>query len=243
MASANYPGLMRLLKAQLKAHNLTYAMLAQTLDVSESTLKKWFVAKDGSFNRIVSICEALGIPVHQVLREFEDQGVLMLTFTREQQAAFLADREAFNVYWLLVYERLSSPAAQVRLKLGDAKYHRLLLQLDRLKLIQLNPHDRVKVPRMRPVGWVFAGPFMKPLAKEWVNGIVSDAPGTDSPTRFMLQFFQLTSESEAELQTELKALEEKFARRTIMELSGTTKPRRQIRYLSALAEGSFLAEK
>jgi hypothetical protein len=56
----------------------------------------------------------------------------------------------------------------------------------------------------------------------------------------MLQFFQLTPQYEEELKREIALLEEKYARRTILELKNPDQKLKQIRFISALASGSFV---
>ncbi len=222
------------LKRQLKYLQVSYSDLARTLDVPESTLKKWFNTEDGSFNRITLICEALGIPLGILLKSIEDQNIKTFTFTKEQQTLFSANRKVFDVYWLLVYERKEPSEINEYLKIGPTEMKNILLKLDKVRLLKFGENDKVKIPNMRPIQWDFQGNFMKSLKSEWTERILKD------PSRIVIQFFQLTSKSIEELDRDLLALEEKYARRTIIELSDVTKKRKQVRYLSAQALNSFI---
>ena len=233
MAQSSYKTTMNFLKLKLKKLGISYARLALTLDVPESTLKKWFSAEDGSFNRISKICETLGLPVYLVLKEAEEQNLKTFTFSKDQQAAFLKDHISFKAYWLMVYERKLQEETMKLLNLNSTEFKKIIFKLDKMGLIQLGVGDVVKVPKMRPIKWKFTGTFMEKIFEDWVEGILK-GPDTN------LQFFQLTQNSEKDFHNDLKMLEEKYARRTIMELSGDKKKLKQIRYLSGFAEGSFV---
>lgn len=235
MVKTKYPVIMNFLKLKLKHHRISYKTLAETLSIPESTLKKWFTAEDGSYNRIASICEALGLAVHAVLKELEEQNLKTFSFTREQQSYFLKDFDGFKVYWLMVYERKNQIQTQSLLNLKPQDFKRILLKLDGLSLIYLGAGDKVKVPKMRPVKWIFTGAFMEELCREWTAGIIKDSQNSLS-----LQFFQLTPDSEKDFLWDLKMLEEKYARRTILELSGNPEKLKKIRYLTSTAEGSYV---
>ncbi len=234
MATVNYHLIMQQLKSNLKKQHLSYARLAQILDIPESTLKKWFGAEDGPFNRINLICEALGLSVYAVIKSAEEQSIQTFTFTKTQQDFFLKDRTTFNVYWLLVYERLDEKSIQKQLSLSSLDYKKSLLKLDKNQLIQLGLKESVRLPRMRPVKWKFEGRFMEELFLEWANQLIADN------TNPLLQYFQLSPSSEEEFKKDLEALEEKYARRTIIELNDPSKKLKQIRYFSTHASGSFI---
>jgi hypothetical protein len=240
MAQSTYKTTMKFLKMKLKRSGVSYSRLSTTLDVPESTLKKWFSADDGSFNRISKICETLGLPVYLVLKEAEEQNIKTFSFSKDQQVAFLKDYTAFKAYWLMVYERKSQDEAMILLNLKATEFRKILFKLDRMGLIQLGSGDLVKVPKMRPVEWKFSGAFMNELSEEWVSGILKDSKAEKNASRLILQFFQLTTNSQQEFLNEIRMLEEKYARRTIMELSGDKQNLKQIRYLSGCAEGSFI---
>ena len=240
MANVNYGLVMTELKRALKRQHTSYAELARQLDLPESTLKKWFNAKDGSFNRINLICQALGLPVFAVIKAAEEQNVQTFTFTSVQQEHFIKDRRSFEIYWFLVYERLNTEEVKERLGIESDQLHKVLLRLDRLGLVKFGPGNNLKVPSMRPIRWKFEGTFMTGILKEWVTEILRENLLSKKDTSMMLQFFQLTPRSEEELRSEIAQLEEKYARRTILELNNPSQKLRQIRYISALAAGSFI---
>lgn len=240
-SSLGYAGVMTSLKLRLKRSKITYGMLAQTMGVSESTLKKWFSARDGSFNRITQICGAIGIPVYVLLRDFEEQSVLRMSFSEVQLELFERSRKAFDVYWLMVYERLSKDQVKQKLGLTELDLMKLLYALDKANLLMVDKGDRVRVAKMRPVEWDFRGNFFESLRHEWIQGLVRDSLKATEEGRLNLQFFQLTPERAEEFYTEVRRLEEKYARLTILDLSNGQQGLKQIRFLSVSAAGSYIS--
>ncbi len=84
--------------------------------------------------------------------------------------------------------------------------------------------------------------IMEQLHAEWVREILETSRSGGEGLRENLQFFQLSQPSMEEFFRDLRNFEEKFARRTIIELSGESRKLMQFRYLSAIAEKSFLQE-
>lgn len=240
MANVSYELVMAELKKALKRQNTSYAELARQMDLPESTLKKWFNADDGSFNRINMICQAMGLSVFGVIKNAEEQNVQTFTFHEAQQLHFMKDKESFVVYWLLVYERLSVDEVIQKLEINKDEINKILLRLDRLQLVQFGAEDSLKIPKMRPIRWKFEGTFMTELLRDWVTKLFKDNLLNKKGSALMLQFFQLTPQSEDEFRREIAQLEEKYARRTILELNNPSQKLKQIRYISALAEGSFV---
>lgn len=240
MDRLSYSQLMGHLKRRLRHARVSYARLAQALDLPESTLKKWFSARDGSFNRIQMICEVLGVSLSALILELDQQKILSLSFSSKQQELFARNDNTFRVFWFLVYERKSQEWVQQTLGLTPAELKKVLFKLDRLDLIRIDIKGVVRIPKMRPVKWVFRGPFIESLGKMWREKLIDDSQRDHPCSQQTLQFYQLSERSLSEFYKDLRELEEKYARRTILELSQDEKLQ-QIRYLSATAEGSFIS--
>jgi hypothetical protein len=240
MLRISYPELMSHLKSRLKELKISYGTLAKTMDMPESTLKKWFSATDGSFNRITSLCEAMGITLESVVKGMEEQKLKSFTFSKEHQSHFLKDKISFAVYWLMVYERKSKEKIMIQLNLSEEQMRKILFILDRLNLIQLGSQNKVKIPRMRPIYWKFSGRFMEEIFEEWTKQMLDDSQDLKNSDAITLQFFQLSEKSRANFLREVQELEEKYARITILELNQKQTELSQVRYLRVSVDGSFV---
>lgn len=237
MTSHLYLVVMNRIKALLKERKISYAKLSRLTQTPVSTLKKWFAAQDGSLNRVDILCTSLGLSLVQILRSLERMDVQTLEMNPKQQQYFLEDPVAFSIYWHLLYERMHAEEVRLRLQLDPKAYRQKLLRMDRLNLLEVSIHEKVVVTKIQPVRWRWAGPFLEKTLRQWSHATAEDSFSRDK--NFILQFFQMSAESGEELRRDLKALEEKYARRTNHELAIGGIQIQKTRFLACLADGSF----
>ncbi len=240
MDSPSYSAIMAHLHKVMKKQKISFSRLSTVIGKPESTLKKWFGAEDGALSRIQLVCSALGITLGEILQRIDQEQLKTIVMGAKQQAHFLQDMRSFEIYWLLVYERFSLPEVRDALKLSESDLRRHLLKLDRLKLIEFNIKEKTIVPKVIPVRWACQGPFLQKLFRDWSQKMLEQSLASGTPGNFILQYFQLSPESEKELHHDLTKLEEKFARKTISYISQAGENIKGIRFLMASAEGSFL---
>ena len=240
MDNISYPIIMLHLHRLRKSQKLSYSRLSTILNTPESTLKKWFSAQDGALSRINLLCGAMGTTLEDLLRTINQEQVKMIVMGQKQQNHFLHDWPSFEVYWMLVYERLSPAEIRVALNLSEADLRKHFLKLDRLNLIEFNIKESALVPKVVPVRWSCQGPFLQKLFRKWCQDLLESALLTTPDSNLNLQYFQISAESEKELRQELRNLQEKFARKTFHDMNVKGRDIKKLRFLSLLAAGSFL---
>lgn len=238
MDQVSYPDMMNAFKKLMKTRKLGYARLGAALKIPESTLKKWFTARDGSWERIAKISAALGISMTDLIKSVENTRVTTLTVPAKVQAWFQAEPVGFKVYWLLVYERVHVDEIRARLRITGSQLKSYLLKLDRLGLIEFSSKEEPLLPALRPVRWSPEGLFVKVLFRDWSLGVLKSALG-NAERDFILQHFQLSEASALELREDIRKLEEKYARRTIFELNDPETITRRTRFLNCVSDGGF----
>ena len=77
------------LKRALKTAGMTYADLAQTLGMAESSVKRMFAKGDMSLSRIDAICRALALDFAELAQRVADAQPLLAALTLEQPQARL----------------------------------------------------------------------------------------------------------------------------------------------------------
>ena len=234
-----YPLLMAELRSRMKARKLTYADLGKKANIPAATVKKWFATSDGALSRVTRLCPALGTTLQEILATVEHQTVRTITMGQKQQAYFLSDYRAFEVYWLLVYERRSIAEIREALGMREVEVRRRLLKLDKLELISYGLDDKAKVPKVVPVRWTPEGLFIRQVFKAWMQSIITDGLKSTDQSDIILQYMQLTDQSEAEFRKDLIALEEKYARRTIHEMQLNIPNLNASRFLAVRVKGRF----
>lgn len=147
------------LKLIVWEQGLTYGELAERLDVSESTLKRMFSTRRASLERVESICEALGVTFFDVARRAStdiEHEVYRLTLPQERR--LVADVELFYFFWMLVHRHSLSSISR-RYRVSDRKLQRWLVELDRLKIIELRTERRYRLLIPSNVVWNEDGPI------------------------------------------------------------------------------------
>lgn len=232
------------LKLMLKARKITYAQLAQGLGVAESTLKKTFVAKDCSFNRLNEICYFLNINLSDILKSIEEQRVTEIAFAEDVEKHFLTNRTALRVYWELTFERSSLEDLLAAKWLTREKLFSILKELDSFGLIELLPYDKVQVAKLVPVKWKRnKTKLQEEIYLQWSKKVIDDTYAEkEEDFNISLLYYQLREETLEDFRRELRELEDKYSRLTIRDLKLYPDEIKKVRYLSSYTPGRFIRE-
>lgn len=227
------------LKRRLKEARIGYRELADAIGISESGLKKFMTAKDGSLQRVAEVCHYLGISLGELYR---DDRELAYRFTPEQQTAFLANHLLFVLYWQLVYERLPFSSVQKEINLDSRQGFRLLRQLDQLKMIRLMPNGRIRLPRIQAVKWVGEGPFIEKILKQWARAVIDDncGPKSEEGRFFLIRYLRMTDKTYEDFLQAQRNFENEFVHRAIREMIAERPGLKSVRWVAAVDRGRYV---
>jgi len=161
------------LKQTLKAHGKTYADVARHLKLSEASVKRLFSHKSFTLQRLDQICQMLEIEISdlvQMLNEGASSRVSELTL--EQEKEIVSDLELLLVT-VSVLNRWTLEQMVGYYHLTELRCINHLAHLDRLKLIELLPKNRVKLLVAPNFKWRENGPiqcfFMEKLESDFFS--------------------------------------------------------------------------
>jgi AcrR family transcriptional regulator len=198
MASA--VALIDILKRELKSRGVTYAQVAKTLELSEASVKRLFSRKDFTLERLDAICAMAGIDFGELARTQGQDEHLVSVLTLEQEQQIVADNKLLIVavcalsHWQ--FEQLIAAY-----HFTEAELIRQLTRLDRLKIIELLPNNKIRPLITRAFTWIPDGPihkyFKAVVSRDYldssfdsvgevmvlVNGMLSDATRAAVATR------------------------------------------------------------
>jgi hypothetical protein len=148
------------LKRALRARGHTYAHVAQKLDLSVASVKRLFSREDLSLARIDSICELIGLGLMQILERAGERATPVTQLTLAQESEIVADQRLLFMTWLVL---IRTPFEEMvkSYRLTEREALKYLIQLDRLKVIELQPGNRVRLLVSRHFGWRAGGPVQK----------------------------------------------------------------------------------
>ena len=131
------------LKKQLRAQGKTYADVAQLLDLSEASVKRLFASQSFTLQRLEQLCDWLQIEFSELMQQAQQQPQLtQLTLQQEQDIA------ADQLLLLVAVSVISGFSFQDLLShyaLTEPECVRKLAALDRLKIIDLLPGNRIRI--------------------------------------------------------------------------------------------------
>ena len=157
---AHSAALVDVLKRELKARGVKYAALARHLRLSEASVKRMFSRRDFTLKRLDEICGFAQIDFTELARALARQETLISRLTPEQEKEIVSDRKLFLVAVCalnhVTYEQILD-----RYDISLAECVRLLTRLDRLKFIELQAGNRIRLLISRTFSWLPEGPIQR----------------------------------------------------------------------------------
>jgi hypothetical protein len=148
------------LKRALREGGHTYAHVARQLDLSVASIKRLFSSGDFSLERIDRICELLGIELLELVERARDHRAPTNQLTLSQEREIISDPVLFLITWLLL-SRTSFDEILRTYRFSAAEIQRYLIRLDRLKVIELQATNRVRLLVSRRFSWRRGGPVQR----------------------------------------------------------------------------------
>jgi len=160
------------LKHALREHHLTYSDVAQKLGLSVATVKRLFSTGDFSLERVDGICELMGITLREILERGQERASPVNQLTVTQELEVISDPRLFFVTWL-VLNRTPFDEIVRHYRFTDRELLRYFIKLDRLKVIELQPGNRVRLLVSRRFSWRAGGPVQKYIHQKMLREFFS----------------------------------------------------------------------
>ena len=196
------------LKRQLKARGITYKGLARALDLSESAVKHMFATGNFSLKRLDEVCGALELDIGDLvaLSETHEQKIEQLSAEHEQEIVD-NDRLLLVAYCLINYWTFDEIVERYDISPSEAT--RYLRRLDRMKVIELLPGDRVRLLVANNFSWRKNGAIEKFFRKRVQTEFFSHDFQDDGSIR-IVKNGMLSGKSQIQLTEKLKAIGDLF---------------------------------
>jgi Cro/C1-type HTH DNA-binding domain len=147
------------LKAELKAANITYADLAEHIDMAESSIKRMFSQADMPLSRIDEVLRVLKMDFADLARRVADAQPLRRELSLEAEQAVVSDPRLLLIaicclsQW--TFDQITGTYAY-----SEAEGIAYLAKLDRLGIIELRPMNRYRLLVAKTFRWRPNGPVM-----------------------------------------------------------------------------------
>jgi len=201
--------LIDVLKQTLRTRGITYARVAHHLGMSEASVKRMFSQRNFTLRRLDRICEFAHTEFSDLARTLHASETQLSQLTHEQEREIVADKKLFLVA-VCVLNQVSFEQIIASYDISRAECTKLLLRLDRLKFIELQPGDRVKLLVSQAFSWLPDGPIQRFFNQQAHNEFFRSR--FDRPDEFMVVVNGMLSKgSRAAVVARLKRIAKEFS--------------------------------
>lgn len=196
------------LKRQLKVRDITYKGLAERLDLSESAVKHMFSTGNFSLRRLDDVCAVLELDFGDLVDISESHEQKIEQLSDENEREIVDDISLLLVtYCLINYWTFDEIITRYRISPeAGLKY---LRRLDRMRVIELQPGDRVRLLVANNFSWRKNGAIERFFRSRVQSEFFSHHFQDDESIR-IVKNGMLTRTSQLQLIDKLKAMGENF---------------------------------
>lgn len=206
MAQIN--SLLAALKKALKAHGLTYASIAPALELTEASVKRLFSEQNISLQRLEQICQLMDMEISDLVQQMNEQQPRLQQLSVEQEQEITRDLVLLLVT-VCVLNRWTMENITRFYKLSDAECLQKLAQLDKLKIIELLPKNKIKLLVATNFSWRENGPIQQFFQEKIAQEFFKSKFKTEDECLVVLNG-SLSQQSNGEFQRKLKKLAREF---------------------------------
>jgi DNA-binding Xre family transcriptional regulator len=148
------------LKLELRKQRITYKQVSEVLDLSETSVKRLFADEAFSIKRLEKVCQLLHLDISDLVHLMEKNIDLTIQLTRDQETELVSDIKLLLVA-LLLMNKLQFAEIVGIYDISETEGIQLLARLDRMKMIELQPGNRVKLMISQNFKWIPNGPIQQ----------------------------------------------------------------------------------
>jgi len=160
------------LKQELRKQGITYRRVAQTLGLSEASVKRLFAENSFTLERIGQVCELLHLEISDLIHQMEKNVDLIDQLSLEQETELVSDIKLMLMAHFLM-NKLEFSEIVDTYDISETEGIRLLARLDRMKIIELQPGNRVRLMISKNFQLIPGGPiqllYAQHLQSEFFN--------------------------------------------------------------------------
>lgn len=155
---AQTDALIGVLKQALKSHRLTYADVGKALEMSEANVKRLFATNRFTLNRLEEICQIMQMELSDLFELYDNSRQRIAQLTHAQETELIRD-EKLLIVAIAVRNQFSFADILSYYQLTEVECIQCLAKLDRLKIIDLLPGNRIKLRVAEDFRWLADGPI------------------------------------------------------------------------------------
>jgi AcrR family transcriptional regulator len=224
------------LKQALRESGHTYADVAKKLELSVASVKRLFSTEDLSLQRLDQVCELIGMGLREILDRAGDRTAATDQLTLAQESELVSDPKLLFTTWLVLIRTPFEEMVQ-GYKFTEREALQYLIRLDRLKVIELQPGNRVRLLVSRHFSWRPGGPVQKHIHQKMLREFFASA-FAGPLEEFFFHGGRVSDEALAQLKRALRGASRECAE-IIERDRSTTQPRNGAAFVLAMRPWNY----
>ena len=196
------------LKKELRSAGKTYADVAQQLELSEASVKRLFSERNLSLVRLEKIASLIGMDLVELIEAMRRRQKLLTQLTEQQEKEIASDMLLVLVAVSVINGHTLADLLALY-DLTEAQCIQKLAKLDRLKILELLPGNRIRMLVAPNFNWRPRGPIEK-LFREKVEQDFFNSQFNKDSERLIVLNGVLSSAANAEMQSKIEKLAHEF---------------------------------
>ena len=224
------------LKRALRATGHTYADVAKALELSVASVKRLFSTEELSLQRVDQICDLVGLSLRDILDRAAERSDPTDQLTLAQESQLIADPKLLFMTWLVLIRTPFEEMVQ-EYYFTEREALQYLIRLDRLKVIELQPGNRVRLLVSRHFAWRAGGPVQKHIHQKMLREFFASA-FAGPLEEFFFHGGRVSDEALAQIKRSLRAASRECAE-IIERDRSTTQPRNGAAFVLAMRPWNY----
>jgi len=160
MKNKEWENILASVKRVLKEKHITYKQLADFLQVSEQTMKRFFKGKDSSFHRLCDICQYIGVSVFDIMDVAKSYEKKEFILSQEEELFLAEDIQRIAIFRYL-HKGYSIKDIENEFSIKKDKLEIILQELEQEHLLERHPNHKIKLIHSGTHNWRMGGPLQK----------------------------------------------------------------------------------
>ena len=148
------------LKQELRKQRINYRQVAEALDLSEASVKRMFAGSFFTLERLEKICDLVNMGLDDLVAQMKRNVEMTTELTLAQEKELVSDIKLLLMAHFLI-NHLEFSAIIEAYEISETEGIRLLARLDRMKIIELQPGNRVRLLISTNFKWLPNGPIQR----------------------------------------------------------------------------------
>lgn len=197
------------IKRQLKSQRLTYRDVANSLKVSEPSVKRMFASGRITIDRMVQLSHLLGYTLAELSKEAQTAQLRLSALTEKQEREVVSDPILLLIA-VCALNHWDIDEIIETYRVTKAECIKYLLILDKQRIIDLLPGNRIRINVSRDFDWLPFGPIKQYFKSRGMDDFLKSSFDNENETMAFVHGM-FTDQALAQMQDELRRLRQKFA--------------------------------